>query len=282
MAAHTPRYAGGKLPGNASVAAKTGAAAEQNFQVSNKSVKEVNLKNVIIEPPQQRLPEYERLKYVVRWLGVPVGDITASVNGIKKINGRDSYELEVVVKTNAFCSAIYRIDDRFISYMDVEGFYTLRHEVYRSEGKYKKDAVTDFDQIKHKAYFKNMLDGSEKTFGIPDKVQDTLSACYYFRLLPIEIGQKIEYAVCNNESNYNLFGLIESKEIIKIPRLGKRGAFYIQPYAKLKDEKVKKGRVGGYFSCDAKRLPLLAVVQAPMLTEVTASLSEIEYRQDFE
>jgi len=101
-------------------------------------------------------------------------------------------------------------------------------------------------------------------------------------LLPIEIGEQIEYAVCNNESIYRLFGVIESKDFIKVPGLSKRPAFYMQPYAKLKDKKVKKGRVSGYFSTDSQRLPLLAVVQAPMFTEVTASLSKIAYGQDIE
>jgi len=256
--------------------------AGQNFTFANKRIPEKVKKEIIVEPPQSRLPENECLKYTVRWLGIPVGYITASIKGIKILNNRKAYLLEVIARTNAFCSAIYRIDDRFLSYMDVEGLHTLRHEVYRREGRYKKDAITDFNQITHRAYFKNLLDGSKKEFDIPPNVQDTLSACYYFRLLPIEIGKRIEYAVCNNESIYQLFGVIESKDFIKIPILGKRATFYMQPYAKLKDKKVKKGRVGGYFSADSKRLPLLALVQAPMFTEVTASLSQIEYGQRLE
>ena len=234
---------------------------------------------VIIESPTKRLPAYERLEYTVRWLGVPVGTIVASIKGIEKIRGRDAYVLEVTVKTNSFCSSIYKIDDRFVSYMDVENLYTLRHEVYRREGRYKKDAITDFDQVDHKAHFQNLLDKTEKDFDIPAATQDTLSACYYFRLLPVSIGQKVEYAVCNNEANYQLFGLVKGKDIIRIPKLGKKRAFYIQPYARLEGEEVKKGKVSGYFSSDEKRLPLLAIVQAPIFTEVTASLEKIEYGQ---
>jgi len=253
-----------------------------NIEPANKRIKIEKTQDIVIEPPNPRLPEYEKLSYSVRWLGLPVGTITASIKGIKNIQGRDAYELEVLVRTNNFCSAIYKIDDRFVSYMDVEKFYTLRHEVYRREGRYKKDAITDFDQVNHRAHFRNFLDNSEKDFDVPPAVQDTLSACYYFRLLPAKVGQRIEYAVCNNESNYRLFGLIESKEHIRVPRLGKRKSFYIQPYAKLKGEKVKKGKVSGYFSTDSKRLPLLAIVRAPMFTEVTASLYKIDYRQTTE
>jgi len=253
--------------------------AGSNFEAGNKRVLVKSVEEIIIEPPQATLPEYEKLSYAVKWLGISVGTITASVNGIKQVRGRPCYELEVTVKTNKFCSAIYKIDDKFVSYMDVENHYTLRHEVFRREGKYKKDAVTDFDQVNHEAHFKNSVDNSEKAFDIPPGVQDTLSACYYFRFLPIEVGQRIEYAVCNNEANYQLFGVIESKGFVRIPKMGKKESFYIQPYAKLKGEKVKKGRVSGYFSCDSKRVPLLAIVQAPMFTEVTASLQRREYRQ---
>jgi hypothetical protein len=256
--------------------------AGQNFTSADKRISEKVKEEIIIEPPQSRLPENECLNYTVRWLGIPVGHITASIKGIKILNNRKAYLLEVIAKTNAFCSVIYKVDDRFLSYMDVKGLHTLRHEVYRREGRYKKDAVTDFNQITHRAYFKNLLDGSEKEFDIPPNAQDTLSACYYFRLLPVEIGKRIEYAVCNNESIYQLFGAIKSKDFIKIPGLGKRATFYMQPYAKLKDKKVRKGRVSGYFSVDSKRLPLLAVVQASMFTEVTASLSKIEYGQRLE
>jgi hypothetical protein len=238
------------------------------------------VEDIVIEKPEPKLPEYEKLTYQVRWLGLPVGTITASINGIKQIQGRDAYELEVKAKTDGFVEAIYKVDDRFVSYLDVENLYTLRHEVYRREGRYKKDAVTDFDQVNHKAHFKNFLDGSEKDFDIPPGVQDTLSAAYYFRTLSVDVGDKIEYKVCNNESNYELFGMVESKEFIRVPKLGVKEVFHIQPYAKLKGEEVKKGKASGYFSCDKERLPLMAVVQAPLFTEVSVSLYKIEDRQE--
>jgi hypothetical protein len=253
--------------------------ASQNFMPANIKSRQDLPKDIIIEPVQLHLPEYERLVYTVRWLGMPVGTITASINGIKEIKGRKAYKLEVIAQTNAFCSAIYKIDDRFISYMDIENFYTLRHEVYRKEGRYKKDAITDFDHENKKAYYQHLPGDSITTIDIPYGVQDTLSACYYFRLLSLGVGEKVEYSVYNNEKIYQLFGVIETKDYIRLPRLGKRSAFYIQPYAQIEGEQVKKGRVGGYFSADSKRVPLLAVVQAPLFTEVTASLESVEYRQ---
>jgi len=254
--------------------------ASQNFAPANIKPENELVCDILIEPPLAQLAEYEKMTYTVKWLGVPVGIITASIKGLHEINNRQAYMLEVTAKTNALCSAIYKIDDRFISYMDAENFYTLRHEVYRREGRYKKDAVTDFDHTKKTAYFRNLLDNSDKAFGIPYGVQDTLSACYYFRLLKAEIGKKVEYSVCNNEAVYQLFGVIDTIDYINLPKIGKKPAFHIQPYAQIKGEEVKKGRVSGYFSADSKRMPILAVVQAPMFTEITAVVNSIEYGQN--
>jgi hypothetical protein len=231
-----------------------------------------------IPTPDARLPDYEKLTYEVRWCGLRVGTLTTSIIGKKQYQGKDAYVLEATMKTNAFLSKIYKIEDRFVSYVDAETIHTLRHEVYRRDGTYKKDAVTEFDQLNHKAYFKNFIDTSEKTFDIPAGIHDILSACYYFMLLPLKVGDRIEYYVCNNETNYQFLGLIRPKVLLRVPAFGKKEkeAFLMQPYAKLKGEKVDKGSVSAYFSCAKRRIPLLAIVKCPVFTEVTIALSKIE------
>jgi hypothetical protein len=221
-----------------------------------------------VAPISRHLPEHEKLVYEVRWLGFPIGSATASINGIKEINGRPAYKIEITAKTNDFCSSIYKVEDRYVSYLDVEGLYTVRHEVYRRDGSYRKDAVTDFDQIKHKAYFKNLLDRSEKVIDVPFGTQDPVSMIYYFRLVPIEEGRRKEFFVYNNESVYQLYGDIGRKESVRIPHLGMREAFKVHPYAILNGAIVKKGKARIYFSCDDKQIPIKAVAKGPIFTSV--------------
>lgn len=235
-------------------------------------------KEIQIKKSPEKLSLGETLTYQVKWLGVPVGEIIASVAPkLEQVNGRSAYKVSVIAKTNNFCSAIYKVEDKFISYIDTETMTTLRHEVYRRDGRYKKDAITDFDQTAHTAHFKNLINKEEKTFTIPEKTQDTLSACYYFRILELKLGDRVEYSVVNNEKNYTLFGIIEDKKFISIKGLGEFESFFIQPYARvLGGEQVKKGKVSGYFSADEKRLPLLAIVEAPVFTKVTVTLAKVE------
>jgi hypothetical protein len=251
------------------------SATNKTFDAKGRML--LDAQQIVIETPDQRLPENEVLTFRVQWLGMAAGDVTVSIKGIKNINGRDAYVLEAIFKSGGFLSAVYKIEDRFVSYMDVEKLYALRHEVYRREGKFKKDAITEFDQEGHKAKFKNFVDNSEKTFDIPPNVQDTLSALYYFMLIPLKGGEKAEFAVTNNEANYQLFAIVESRAFIKTPGAGEKRAFLIQPYAKLKGEKVEKGNLKGYFSCEKRRLPLLAILQGPVFTEVTLVLEKVEY-----
>lgn len=251
------------------------SASSSSFDWKNRLV--TNAKDIVIEIPDKRLPERETLTFNVQWLGMSVGKITTSVKGIHNFNGRDAYLLEAVFQSNAFLSSIYKIDDRYVSYMDVEKLYTLHHEVYRRDGRYKKDAITEFDQAKHKAHFKNFIDNSEKDFVVPENVHDVLTACYYLMLLPLNGGDKIELPVCNNESNYQLFAVVESRAFINTPGSGEKRAFLIQPYARLKGEKVEKGNLKAYFSCDKRRIPLLAILKGPAFTEVSVVLAKIDY-----
>jgi hypothetical protein len=228
------------------------------------------------EPPHRQLPEREKLTYRVAWLGVPVGTITASIKGTKKIRGRDAYELEITADTNSFCSAIYPIHDRYISYMDVDTLATLRHEVYRREGRYKKDAATDFDHAAGTAHFKNFLDKSEKTIPIPADVRDPVSMAYFFRTVPLGLGAQQEFHVYNNEDTYLLCGIADRKRKIRTPALGMTEAFHIQPYAMLKGKPVRKGTASMYITCAGRRIPVTGSVRAPLFTEVTGYLEAVE------
>ncbi len=262
-------------------ACSTGYVASTKNSLKTASGEKIYSESIEMKTPQPKLTLGEKLTYQIRWLGLPAGIIIASVGPkLEQIAGQDTYIVKVTAKTNDFCSAIYKINDEFTSYIATNNMFTLRHIVHRREGRYKKDSVTDFDQIAHMAYFKNMLDNSQKTFKIPEKAQDTLSACYYFRVLELKMPDRIEYSVVNNEQNYELFGAIEDKKFIEISGLGNFESFFIQPYAKeIGGEQVKKGKVSGYFSADEKRLPLLAIVEAPLFTKVTATLSKIEYEK---
>lgn len=230
---------------------------------------------IVIEKARGRLTIGEELTFNVSWLGVNVGTCVSTVKGIEKVGDREAYVVELTARTNKVLSKIYPIDDTFTSYIDKEKFVTLKHAVRRREGRYRKDAITIFDYNVNKAFFANSLDHSKKTFDIPGYCQDSLSAAYYFRTLNVSVGQKIEYKVVNNEQLYDIIGLVKNTAYIRLKGAA-YPAFYVEPYAKLKGQKVRKGRAGCWFSCDPARLPVYGIVKAPLFTKVTAVLVNVK------
>src|SRR5512135_1675669 len=224
--------------------------------------------------PEGRLKERETLVYAIKWMGLPVGTLTASVKGITKIGGRDVYVLEAVGKTNAIVSAVHKIDARFVSYMDVEKIYPLRFEVFRRDGRGKGDTVTDFDQQHHKAVSRNPAKKTQKTFVVPERVQDILSACYYLMLVPLNPGDKVPYDIFYDEKNHHVFAFIESRIMARSSVLGRSRteALVIRPYARMKGDRMEKGDVSAIYSCDTRRIPLWAVIKGPIFGHATILL----------
>lgn len=214
----------------------------------------------------------EKLVYKIKWLGVTAGELISEVKGIEELRGRKAYRIEVTARTVGFCSTLYRIEDRYVSYLDVERLYSLRHEVHRREGGYKKDSATDFDQEAHKAYFQSATDGSTKTVDIPEGVQDTVTASYMARFLPLAEGKTFSFHVYNSEKVYELFLNIGAKRVMTVPGRGPKEMFHLVPFARLSGEKVREGSASGYITADEDRLPFLVVIKAPVFTSVTALL----------
>ena len=219
------------------------------------------------------LPEREKLTYRVKWIGIPAGEIVSEIKGFAEVRGRKAYVLEVTARTVGICSALYRIEDHYVSYLDVERLHILRQEVHRREGGYRKDSVTDFDQEAHKAFFRSATDGSEKTFDIPPDVQDTITASYVLRLLPLQAAHTYKIPVINSEKNYDVFVAVSEKETLAVPGHGRREVFHITPFAKLGGEAVREGRMTGFVGVEAGHTPFSVAIKAPVFTAVTAVLA---------
>ena len=227
-------------------------------------------------------PEFhsrKRLTYLMAWNGIPIGSIIAEVGEVSRYRGRDVYTVTLVTRSNKFLSKIYNVEDKYISYIDAETMTSRRYEADRKEGNYRKHVIVEYDFDRNEAVYTNLTDGSVKRCSIEENVQDPVSAMCYFMTLPVKLNDKISMTVNLNEKNYELYGKVESVDIVRLPAFGSFPAFRIRPYAVLGGERVKKGRGWMYFMVDEKRYPLYGVVLIPF-GKVTSTLSRIEDIQE--
>ena len=216
------------------------------------------------------LPEKERVVFKIKWLGITAGEIVSEIKGITECRGRKAYRIEVTARTVGLCSKLYRVEDKYVSFLDVERLHSLRHEVHRREGGYKKDAVIDFDQDKHRAYFKSATDGSEKSFSIPLDTQDTVTAVYVARTFDLQPGKRFDIKVCNSEKNYTIDLAIANKTKMYSPGKGLVDVVRLQPKAHLKNNVVRDGRLSGYVEVAPGHAPVFIIIKAPVFTRLTA------------
>lgn len=250
--------------------------------VAQARVAELNLQEQELRallPENLVLPEFEKLTYNLRWTVFNVGSLTAEIKGFKLYQGRPVYVLKLTFKSNAWLSKIFHIDSTFTSYMDAEYLYTLREEVDRKEGSYRKHAVVEYDQEAHVAYFHNYTDNSSKSFPIPEGVQDALSSVYYFRTLPLEAGKKIRYDIVIGEKVYDFHADLSRERMLSVGPYKHQQAIDVRPYAYLDGERLKKGVMTGCFSKKAGRIPLSATIKTPIFTQASAFLVDVDYQR---
>jgi hypothetical protein len=119
----------------------------------------------------------EKLTFDVKYGFVTAGIATMAIPRIKKISGRDVYNITFDVNTVPSFDWIYKVRDHYESYMDVEGLFPWRFEQHIREGSFSRDFSAFFDQRNGKAKT------SEGEYKIPKYVNDIVSAFYFARTI---------------------------------------------------------------------------------------------------
>lgn len=251
---------------------------EQKPSVSESSSQQV----VFPIQSELNLPfENERLTYKVKFLGMMIGEMENSFVGRKQYKGREVLVFESTARTASFFAKVFRIENRLVSYMELNPARVVYFEESRKEGKYRKEAVVEFDYDKGEAYFYNDVDKSRKTISIPNQVHDILTANYYARMISWRVGDTHEFKIYNSEKIYDYIGLIEKQKTINVRKFGRRPSFVLQPYAFVEGEKVKKGKITAYFDRGSTRIPLQGLVKTPIFGKAAFFLHEVQ-NQKFE
>lgn len=205
---------------------------------------------VTVEPVFVPFGVGENLVFSVQYGLVTAGEATLEVRNLATLDGRPCYRIVSDARTNEFFSKFYAVRDRYESYIDTVELYSLRYEKHLREGKFKRDAVVDFDQVRHRAKYK------DKVVPIPPRTQDVLSALYYVRTLPLEVGQSISLANHTDGKNYPLIVKVHRRERVKVDA-GEFDCLVVEPILRGPGIFTQKGRLTVWLTDDERRMPVL-------------------------
>jgi hypothetical protein len=186
-------------------------------------------------------------------IGIPFDAGNASFTvGKSKLNGKDVYHIVGIGNSNTRYDWIFKVRDRYESYIDTQSLRPYRFIRNVDEGGYKKFENVSFDHEKNKAV-------SEKgTFSVPPCVQDVLSSIYYARNINFaqyKPGDKIPFYLFIDDEVFSIYIRYIGKETIKT-KYGKFNAIKFKPLL-IKGTIFEGGeKMTVWVSDDANHVPL--------------------------
>jgi len=213
-----------------------------------------------IEAPGEEIPLGEELLYHVSWFGIPIG--TGEI-GIKRCDEGREYCIESVAKDNEFLSAFYPVIDILRSRMDPETLRSLRFEKDLKEGRYRAHERMVFDYEENIGHYESFTNGSKKTMDVPGPIHDILTAFYWIRRQPLEVGKRLRTRVNSDEKNADLFVEVLRSEHLELRGYEGLDVVVLEPKAEVKGVLVARRRSFVYVTADARRVPVLIRLNTP-------------------
>jgi Protein of unknown function (DUF3108) len=162
--------------------------------------------------------------YAVAGIYIDAGNATFS-STLEKMNNRPVYHVAGVGKTNPSYDWIYKVRDKYESYIDTTTLQPLKFIRNVDEGGYKKYENITFNRNVNTAVT------TAGVFKVPDCVQDVLSAVYAARNIDFakyQVNDKIPFSMFLDNEVFNMYVRYLGKETVKT-KYGKFKAFKFKP-----------------------------------------------------
>jgi hypothetical protein len=194
----------------------------------------------------------ERLVFDVNYGVVTAGEAFMTIARTDSMFGRKAYRIEFGVNSLPSFSWIYKVEDRYLTFIDVEAIAPLRFEQHIREGSYSRDFTADFDQMRHVART------SEGEYPIPPYVHDILSAFYYARIVDyskFSVGDTIGLHNFYKDASHELIVRFLGRQELDV-EAGTFRTLVVEPLVKEGGLFKSEGRIVIWLTDDDRKLPV--------------------------
>ena len=193
--------------------------------------------------------EGEKLEYLVRFFGLPAGELILENKGIKVLDNKEVYHLECRYRTVGIFAIFHKVVDRMTSYVDKKTLLPVKFEKHLEEMDYRNSEITEFD------HGRNIAVSNGKESELEDKAQDVISSLYYCRMQKLDVGDNIEFWVNSDEKNYKCRVSV-LKEEDKNFLLGRFKTVVLRPQIISKRKPKFDGKATFWVTKDERKIPV--------------------------
>jgi hypothetical protein len=193
-------------------------------------------------------------------LGIYVNAGTANFTvTTERLNNKPVYHIVGTGVTNSKYDWIFKVRDRYETFIDTSNLLPYKFIRNVDEGGYKKYENITFNQNANTAL------STQGVYKVPSCIQDVVSSMYYSRNIDFnkyKPGDKIPFTIFLDNEVYNMYIRYQGKQTIKT-RYGKFRAIVFKPLL-VKGTLFEGGeKMTVYVSDDANKLPLR--IESPLL-----------------
>jgi len=189
----------------------------------------------------------ERLAYDVKFGSIDVGDAVMEVLGLENVRGRQALHIRFNVKGGTF---LYKVNDRYESWIDTVNLVSLRHWQNIDEGSYERDRK--FEIMPEIGVYKENEKPNQPTVAEP---LDDGSFFFFLRTIPLEVGKTYSFDRYFKPDRNPVTVTVVRRERIKVPA-GTFEAIVLHPTIKAKGVFGEGGRAEIWLADDSSRIML--------------------------
>ena len=194
----------------------------------------------------------ERLVFEVNYGFITAGEATMAIPAMDTIAGRLCYRVEFSVNSLPSFSWIYKVEDRYLTFIDAEAIAPWKFEQHIREGSYRRDFIAEFDQYKHMAHT------TEGDHPIPPYVHDIMSAFYYARTMDFSASKVGDITTLYNfykDTTYDLGVKFLGRQELEVAA-GTFNTVVVEPLVREGGLFKSEGRIVIWLTDDERKIPV--------------------------
>jgi len=190
----------------------------------------------------------ERLEYDVHWKNIRVGSGAMEVAGLAEVRGRETWHTVFTVQGGL--RFVYRVNDRYESWIDTQTGNSLRYKQDLSEG--QRDVERNFEFFPERSVFSENNEPEKPSVSNP---LDDGSFIYFLRTIPLTVGESYTFERFFIPDRNPVTIRVLRRERIRVPA-GEFNAIVIQPVIKSRGIFSENGHAEVWLSDDDARIML--------------------------